>query len=194
MKLDNLKGGVAEAFVEDILVQAGYWVARGGRESQLQRLMKKGSDDSPDFLACKSHLTPTPALHRLIAVEVKYRCDIGKFLRHEGLRVCSRLADQQWPEAYLIVVTDRPDSGKSCFQAIDLQVYVPGTEPITVDLNQVSALDVFETTVKKYENLLKQMFEAFRAELQRKPAGKLPSRAVALPADLDALVRQGGEG
>ncbi len=184
MKLDDLKGRVAEAFVEDILVQAGYWMARGGRESQLQRLMKKGSDDSPDFLACKSHLTPAPPLHRLIAVEVKYRSDIGQFLRQEGLGVCSKLADQQWPEAYLVLVTDRPDSGKSCFQAIDLQVYVPGTEPITVDLNQVPALGVFETTVNKYENLLKRMFEAVRAEPQKKPVGKLPSRAVALLADL----------
>ncbi len=191
MKLGNLKGRVAEAFVEDILVQAGYWVARGGRESQLQRLMKKGSDDSPDLFACKSLLTTTPPLHRLIAVEVKYCCDIGQFLRQYGLGVCSKLADQQWPEAYLVLVTDRPKSGESCFQAIDLQVYVPGTEPITVDLNQVPALEVF---VDKYENLLKGMFKAVRAEPQKKPAGKLPSRAVALLADLDPLVRQGREG
>ena len=41
MNLDTIEARVAEAFVEDILVQAGYWVARGGGESQLQTSLEK---------------------------------------------------------------------------------------------------------------------------------------------------------
>jgi hypothetical protein len=41
VNLDTIEARVAEAFVEDILVEAGYWVARGGGESQLQTSLEK---------------------------------------------------------------------------------------------------------------------------------------------------------
>ena len=123
-------------------------------------------------------------MHRLIAVEVKYRSDVRQFLILEGTQVCSRLADQKWPEAYLVLVTDRPDSGRSCFQAVDLQMYRPGTGPTTIDLSQVPAIAVF---VRNHEQLLKRMFDAIRSELQ-KPGVKMRSRAGTGVAERDAIL------
>ena len=178
LNLNMLKARVAEAFVEDILVQAGYWVARGGRESQLQRLLKNGSDNMPDFLACKSHLTPRPPRHRLFAVEVKYRRDIARYLAQDGREDCTRLAAQQWPEAYMILATDNPDPGRACFQAIDLDGYAPDRAPSPVDLHDVPDLGIWKALVVEYEGLLKRMFVAIREERElRKPAVKVLSRA-----------------
>src|SRR5437870_9648517 len=45
-------GGAGEGFVEAILRRAGYFVARVGRETQMPRLMKSGTDTYlPDLLA-----------------------------------------------------------------------------------------------------------------------------------------------
>jgi hypothetical protein len=176
--LNMLKARVAEAFVEDILVQAGYWVSRGGRESQLQRLLKNGSDDMPDFLACRSQLTPRPPLHRLFAVEVKYRHNIARYLEQESRDQCARLAAQKWPEAYLIITTDSPDSGRSCFQAIDLDEYTRDGVPNLVDLHEIRDLGIVKPRVEKYERLLKHMFGAMWEERElRKPAVKVLPRA-----------------
>ena len=47
-----LKGRIGEGFVEAILRRAGYFVARVGRETQMPRLMKSGTDTYlPDLLA-----------------------------------------------------------------------------------------------------------------------------------------------
>jgi len=191
MNLDMLKGRVAEAFVEDIFVQAGYWVARGGRETQLQRLLRNGSDELPDFLACRSQLTPRPPVHRLIALEVKYRSTIGEYLRRDGCTDCSKLAEQQWLEAYLVLVTDNPGGARSCFQAVDLKEYTAGTEPGPVDLHEVRDLDIPKSTVKKYENLLRRMFDAVRAE-SRKPTARMASRAGAPLVSLGAFLQDHG--
>lgn len=51
---NHLKGRIAEAFVEAIFQRAGYSVSRVGRESQVQRLVKIGTDEFlPDFLIRK---------------------------------------------------------------------------------------------------------------------------------------------
>src|SRR5215472_11839561 len=50
----NLKGRVGEALVENILRRAGYKVARVGRESQVQHMLRTGiSEFLPDFLVWK---------------------------------------------------------------------------------------------------------------------------------------------
>ena len=41
-RMNNLKGRVAEALVENILHRAGYKIARVGRESQVQHMLKTG--------------------------------------------------------------------------------------------------------------------------------------------------------
>lgn len=132
----------------------------------------------PDFLACRSQLTPRPPLHRLFAVEVKYRHDIARYLGQQGRVDCARLAAQKWPEAYLVIVTDHADTGRSCFQAVDLDEYRPDGVPSAVDLHDIRDLGIWKSTVEKYEGLLKRMFVAIREEREpRKPAVKVLRRA-----------------
>jgi len=81
-----LKGRIGEGFVEAILRRAGYFVARVGRETQMPRLMRSGTDTYlPDLLAWRQENTggeqgDTP-LYRFVAVEVKYRWNPDELLR-----------------------------------------------------------------------------------------------------------------
>src|SRR5206468_1092350 len=71
----KLKGRIGEALVENIFHLAGYRVARLGRESYVQRLLKDGEDEfSPDFLVWKP-VDGMPGAFWLLNVEVKYRRD-----------------------------------------------------------------------------------------------------------------------
>ena len=163
-EIANLKGRIAEAFVETIFRRAGYTVSRIGRESQVQRLVKLGADEFlPDFLLRK--LVPgTDAgrpLHRLIPIEVKYRANVEAFLAEYGDELLPRIGDQ-WPELCLVLVTDHPAPRRSCFQVIDLSV-VPAEAPLaSADLHQIRDLDVYETTVREYEGLVRGIFPLLR--------------------------------
>lgn len=153
----NLKGRIAEAFVEAIFRRAGFVVSRTGRESQFHRLVKQGGDEFlPDFLVRKPVGRPDGQrpLHQLVPVEVKYRRDLAAFLRGEVGALVERLAPH-WPDLCIVVVTDRPDEGRSCFQALDLR---NGDRVHTVDLHEVDDLDIYHTTVQEYDALAKQVF------------------------------------
>lgn len=140
-------------------MRAGYAVSRTGRESQLPRLYKNGKDDYlPDFLVRKAVTASESArpLHRLIPVEVKYRRDIRAFLRRYGQDFFERATP--WPELFLILVTDHPEIGASCFQAID----VAGKDARTPqNVDKVRALDIYPSTVREYEHLVKKLFPLF---------------------------------
>lgn len=156
-QVNHLKGRIAEAFVEAIFRRAGYTVSRIGRESQVQRLIKIGSDEFlPDFLIRKQvgrEKSDRP-LHRLVPVEVKYRHDIMGFLRFYGRELFNEIS-QQWPDLCFVFVTDRPEPGRSCFQLLDL-CGRDGLEPR--DLHTVADLEIYASTVQEYEGLVLQMF------------------------------------
>jgi hypothetical protein len=163
-EIEGLKGRVAEAFVESIFRRAGYRVSRSGRESQVQRMVKVGADEFlPDFLLQKP-AGATPAgrrLRRLIPIEVKYRASVEEFLRSHGDELLVRLGEQ-WAELCIVFVTDRPSSGRSCFQVLNVTAARPGAPLATVDLHDVADLDIYLTTVQEYEALVRQIFPLLR--------------------------------
>ena len=163
-EIEGLKGRIAEAFVESIFRRAGYRVSRAGRESQVQRLVKIGTDEFlPDFLLHKPAGATTAGrpLRRLIPVEVKYRASVEDFLRSHGDELLARLGEQ-WPELCVVFVTDHPASGRSCFQVLDVAAARPGTSLTTVDLHYVHDFDVYVTTAQEYEGLVRQIFPLLR--------------------------------
>ena len=125
----------------------------------MPRLYKNGKDEYlPDFLVRKAVTTSesTRPLHRLIPVEVKYRRDVRAFLHRHGQDFFDKATP--WPELYLILVTDHPETGASCFQAID----VANTDARTPqDVDKVRALDIYPSTVREYEHLVKKLFPLF---------------------------------
>lgn len=164
----HLKGRIAEAFVEAIFQRAGYRVSRVGRESQVQRLVKVGSDEFlPDFLIRKSlnRETGQRPLHKLIPVEVKYRHDVEWFLRRYGRDLFEKVAPA-WPDLCVIFVTDNPAPGRSSFQVVDL---CGGWTPVTKDLHAVTDLDIYESTVREYERLVGEIFPLLGGKLSATP-------------------------
>jgi hypothetical protein len=157
----NLKGRVGEALVENILRRAGYKVARLGRESQVQHMLRTGiSEFLPDFLVWKS-VDPgkgsVASLNRVLSVEVKYRHSVPEYLQRFGAAFLAEVAEQ-WPDLYVVIVTDDPEPSRSCFQALDLRGYDPSAPAATRDLYEVPELDIYRTTVAEYEELVKQIF------------------------------------
>jgi hypothetical protein len=156
-EVNGLKGRIAEAFVESIFRRAGYIVSRVGRESQVHRLVKIGSDEFlPDFLVRKQVRRDDAGrpLHRLLPVEVKYRRDVDRFLQRYGAEFFGKLS-AQWPELCVVFVTDEPLEGRSCFQIVE---FAPRRPADLRDLHAVPGLDIHETTVREYESLVRQIF------------------------------------
>jgi hypothetical protein len=188
MDVNSLKGRIAEALVEGMLRRAGYQVALAGRESRVQHLLKIGRDAfSPDLLVWKplERADTVWPLHRLVGVEVKYRSDVSEYLGTHFSAEFARVAEQ-WPDLYCVLVTDRPEEGRSCFQAIHMRQYAPGRPSVTLDLHAVSDLDIYKTNVTEHEALVKQIFPLLSSEvgsngLPRTPAAKTAGGAPPLP-------------
>jgi hypothetical protein len=167
MDVNDLKGRMAEALVESIFRRAGYRVARVGRESHVHELVKVGRGEfSPDFLIWRQVVENGAAqpvlLHRLLALEVKYRSNLPEFVRTRVDPLIAQVGDQ-WPELYCILVTDKPEDGRSCFQVLDLKNHTAGQTPALANLHELPCLDIFKTTVQEYEGLVKDIFALLNA-------------------------------
>jgi len=55
-------------------------------------------------------------------------------------------------------VTDRPEPGRSCFQAIPLAAWHPGEPFRTVDLVELKELRIFQHNVEDHEELIRRIF------------------------------------
>lgn len=186
-----LKGRMAEALVEAVFKRARYTVARVGRETHMPALVRSGRTEfMPDFVVWRALDGPSLGHHsyRLVAIEVKYRADLADYLCRDSPSRSAEVA-QQWPELYEILVTDRPEGGRSCFQAIQVSALQAGTMPVTLDLHQVSGLEIFRRTVEEYEGLVREIFPILgshqgarqgsghaHVEPERKQGARMPGR------------------
>jgi hypothetical protein len=184
-----LKGRMSEALVEGIFKRAQYMVARVARETQVSALMRTGQS-VPDFVVWKALDEPSLG-HRsylLLAIEVKYCANLDDHLRRET-RARSPEVALQWPELYEILVTDRPELGRSCFQAIHVSILPPAAAPSTLDLHLVPGLDIYRRTVEEYEGLVREVFplvgspsggsrngESRNVDWARRLGGRAPAR------------------
>jgi len=100
--IDMLKGGIAEAIVEEMLKEAGFLVYRFGYESVIQNLTQAGVklkkttpgrkiSNMPDFIIFKDGFAEF--------IEVKFRSSRPD---HES-RDCKELAES-WPESKILFV------------------------------------------------------------------------------------------
>jgi hypothetical protein len=163
-EIETLKGRIAEALVEAIFRRAGYRVSRAGPESQPPRPIEVGAGALlPDFrLQRAAGATPAGrASPRPIPVAVEYRASVEEFLQSHGEELRVR-PGARWPELCLVLVTDHPAPGRSCFQVIDFAAARSGGPLASVDLHEVADLDVFVTTVREYEGLVRAIFPLLR--------------------------------
>jgi hypothetical protein len=134
---DLLKGRLAEALVEGMLMRAGHVVSRSAR---LRRTFV------PGFMVRK------PAVDQLIPMEVIFRRDLRRFMRVEASRFVPEAS--QWPGLCLVLVTDKPSRDHSCYQVLDLG----GGLDAVQDLDKMAVLDVFPSTVREYDRLALKLF------------------------------------
>jgi hypothetical protein len=182
--INLLKGRMSEALVEGIFKRAQYMVARVARETQVSALMRTGQN-VPDFVVWKALDEPSLG-HRsylLLAIEVKYCANLDDHLRRETPARSPEVA-LQWPQLYEILVTDRPELGRSCFQAIHVSILPPAVAPGTVDLHLVPGLDIYSRTVEEYEGLVREVFPLIgsrsggsrNVDWARRLGGRAPAR------------------
>ena len=156
MDLLEAKSRIAEALVESIFRRARYQVRPYRSDAFPLRFGRE--DFSPDF--CVSPAPEAGAAQELL-VEVKYRPSAYQFLSVEnqrGDRSVFLMARRNWPDLYFILVTDRPEPGRSCFQAIPLAAWRPGEPFRTVDLVELKELRIFQHNVEDHEQLIRRIF------------------------------------
>jgi hypothetical protein len=156
MDLLEAKSRIAEALVESIFRRARYQVRpfRG-----VNAPLRFGREDfSPDFGVS---LAAEGEDHRELLVVVKYRPSIDQFISVEnqrGERSVFLLARRQWPSMYFVLVTDRPEPGRSCFQAISFGALRSGEPFRTADIADLTELKLFPHNIEDHEELVRSIF------------------------------------
>jgi hypothetical protein len=158
MDLLEAKSRIAEALVESIFRRARYEVAPFRGHAALP--LRFGREDfSPDFRVTRS--TPDNG-DRAFLIEVKYRPQIEQFISVENQRGDKSIfhtARRQWPNIYFVLVTERPDAGRSCFQALGFETHGSGEPLRTVDLVEVKEFGLYPHNVEDHEELVRRIFE-----------------------------------
>ncbi|MFQ5828177.1 MAG: hypothetical protein ACE5JD_03350 [Candidatus Methylomirabilia bacterium] len=156
MNLQDVKNRVAKALVESIFRRAQYeitpftpgdialWV---GRE-----------DFSPDFRVVRKSENGN---HREFLVEVKYQPAVTQYLSVEnqrGDRSVLLMARRRWPNLYFVLVSERPEPGRSCFQGVNLQLHDAGPPFVSMGLADDRELKIVHQNVEDCEELLRRIF------------------------------------
>ncbi len=153
MDLLEAKSRIAEALVESIFRRALYEI-EPYRTGEIP--LRFGRENfSPDF---RARLDDGDASDTL--VEVKYRSAIDQFVSVEnqrGDRSVFLLARRHWPSLYFVLVTDRPEPGRSCFQAVAFNRLKAGEPFRTLDLDQHEELKIFPANVADHEQLCRRI-------------------------------------
>ena len=161
MDLLEVKSRIAEALVESIFRRARYDLVPYRASASPLRLGRE--DFSPDF-----RLTQTGAdgAERDFLVEVKYRPSVEQFISVEnqrGDRSIFMLARRQWPSLYFLLVTERPEPGRSCFQGVVFETIRSGEPFHTADLVEMKEFGLFPHNIEDHEELVRRIFELLTA-------------------------------
>ena len=160
MDLLDIKSRIAVALVESIFRRAGFVLApasgeaggpaRQGREALI-----------PDFAAIRLGGSPSAPASAARTVEVRYRPQVAQYLAIETQRAAQSvfaLAKRQWPGLVVVFVTDHPEAGRCCFQAVDLEGWSLGAALTPTDLFAHEGLAIYPQNVEEHEVLLRRMF------------------------------------
>jgi hypothetical protein len=159
MDLLEAKSRIAEALVESIFRRARYDVAPFKTDQSLLRFGRE--DFSPAFRVSQV----VDGQERSYLLAVKYRASAEQFISVEnqrGDRSIFQMMRRHWPTLCFVLVTERPEAGRSGFQAVPFETMRPG-ESRTVDLAQVKDFDLFPHNVEDHEELARRIFGSLNA-------------------------------
>jgi hypothetical protein len=97
---------------------------------------------------------------------VKYRPSIEQFISVENQRGDKSvffMARRHWPALYFVLVSERPEPGRSCFQALAFETLKHGEPFRTFDLTEVKELGLFPHNIEDHEELVRRIFELLTA-------------------------------
>lgn len=155
MDLLQAKSRIAEALVASVFGRERYQVSRFQSD---QFPLRFGREDfSPDLRVLK----PDDGNPCEFLVEVRYRPHIEQFIAMENQRrdqSVFRMARRHWPQLYVVLVTDRPGPGRSCFQVIAFDTSTLGDRFRTVDLADLKELGIAPHNVEDHEDLVRRIF------------------------------------
>jgi hypothetical protein len=161
MDLLEVKSRIAEALVESIFRRARYDV-RPFRSGAAAPLRFGREDFSPDFRVAQS----ADGEERDFLIEVKYRPSIEQFISVENQRGDKSIffmARRQWPALYFVLVSERPEAGRSCFQALAFETLRTGEPFRTLDLTEVKEFGLFPHNIEDHEELVRRIFALLTA-------------------------------
>jgi hypothetical protein len=156
MDLLEAKSRIAEALVESIFRRARYEVTpfRRGRSP-----LRFGREDfSPDFRLSQRQ---DSGEEQEYLVAVKYRPSAGQFVSVEnqrGDRSIFYMMRRHWPTLYFILVTERPEAGRSCFQALAFDTLRAGEPFQMLDLIEMKEFGLFAHNLEDHEALARRIF------------------------------------
>jgi hypothetical protein len=161
MDLLEAKQRIAEAVVESVLRRARFQVHAFG--SDRPPPLRSGREDfAPD-----RRITSRTGADRDFLIGIKYRRSIEQFIAVENGRADRSVfheARRLWPGMYLLLVTDRPEAGRSCFQVVSFQQTPPGEAYRAVDLADVRELRIFDRNIEEHEELGLRIFTHLAGE------------------------------
>lgn len=163
MDLNETKERVAVALVEAIFRRGGYAIHRVAAD-RARRLAPE--DLTPSFYVSARGLFGP---HADVPVGVLYRPFVQPYVALENQRRQSSmyaLARRQWPGFHLVLVTDHPEPGRSCFQAV-----VEGEGRVlleTVDLTRAPQLPLRAQDTALYEDLLLRIYAMLSTDRHRR--------------------------
>jgi hypothetical protein len=158
MDLYEAKDRIAVALVESIFRRARYRIRPFQADPAMLRFVRE--DFTPDFHA-------TLEAEDEFLVDVTYRPFVEPFIALENQRRESSvfvLARRHWPALRSVLVTDHPDRGRSCFQAVVVDFTSGERRLRTVDLAAAGELGIFAHNVADHEQLLLRIFTLLLAE------------------------------
>jgi hypothetical protein len=159
MDLSEAKSRIAEALVESIFRRARFDVAPYRTDQSLLRFGRE--DFSPAFRIAQL----VDGEERAYLIAVKYRPSAHQFISVEnqrGDRSIFQMMRRHWPTLCFVLVTERPEAGRSCFQAVPFETMKPG-ESRTVDLVEVKHFGLFPHNVEDHEELTRRIFGSLNA-------------------------------
>jgi hypothetical protein len=162
MDLLETKSRIAEALVESIFRRARFDIAPFRRE-QSSPLRFGREDFSPDFRL--SQRTDAGEEHEYL-VGVKYRPSAEQFISVEnqrGDRSLFHIMRRHWPLLYFILVTERPEARRSCFQVLAFESVRVGEPFRTLDLIEMKEFGLFTQNIDDHEALARRIFGSLNA-------------------------------
>ena len=161
LDLLEAKSRIAEALVESIFRRARFEIKPFRPDPSPLRFGRE--DFSPDFRIATPPDTGEPQEY---LVEVKYRPSAEQFLSVEnqrGDRSLFHMMRRHWPALYFVLVTERPESGRSCFQALAFETMRAGEPFRMVDLIELKEFGLFAHNVEDHEALARRIFNSLNS-------------------------------